>query len=152
MDTAVTPWVWLLLKFLVARGCLATVASSQHESNAASRYQLFKTLNTQKTRAVATKLRDNPSQLLSTEHNASLVGTAFPRAATMETAMNGFRNSELWPVDRFVFTDDNFSPSMVTDRLGTIKLERQTAVGTEYFSLSYVHAAKSSTPKQTPCL
>jgi hypothetical protein len=98
---------------------------------------------------MATTLREKLSQLLSTEYNASLVGMAFPRAVTMETAMNGFRNSGLWPVDHFVFTDDNFAPSMVTDRPGTVQLERQTAVRTEYFSLSYAHAAKPSTPKQT---
>jgi hypothetical protein len=50
---------------------------------------------------------------------------AFPRAATMETAMNGFRNSVLWPVDPNVFTRVDFSPSVVT------------------------HAAKLPTPKQT---
>jgi hypothetical protein len=49
----------------------------------------------------------------------------------METAMNGFRNSGLWPVDRRVFTDDDFTPYMVTDRPGTIQLEKQTAVGTD---------------------
>jgi hypothetical protein len=56
----------------------------------------------------------------------------------------------VWPVDRFVFKDDDFAPSVVTDRPGTIQLERQTAVGTVYFSLSYAHAAKPSIPKQTP--
>jgi hypothetical protein len=42
--------------------------------------------------AVALKLREKPWQRLPTEHIASLVGMAFPRAATMETTTNVFRN------------------------------------------------------------
>jgi hypothetical protein len=59
------------------------------------------------------------SERLSTKHIASLAGTAFPRAATMETAMNGLRNSGLWPVDRFVIQtnyrwDCKFQPEFCT--------------------------------------
>jgi hypothetical protein len=53
-------------------------------------------------------------QRLSTEQTASLVGMASPRAATMETAMNGFRNGGLWPVDSSVLTNADFAPSVVT--------------------------------------
>jgi hypothetical protein len=73
--------------------------------------------------ATATKLKDKPGQRL------SLVGMAFPTAATKETAMYGFSNSGLWPVDRNVFTHADFSPSMVTHA---------------------THAATPETPKQTP--
>jgi hypothetical protein len=52
--------------------------------------------------AIATKLSEKPGQRLSTEHIASLIGMAFPRAATMESAMNGFRNSGPWPADHCV--------------------------------------------------
>jgi hypothetical protein len=79
--------------------------------------------------AIKTKLREKPGQRLSTEHVASLVGTAFPRAATMETAMNCFKNSELWPVDRNVFMDADFAPSMVTHA---------------------THVAKPAIPKENP--
>jgi hypothetical protein len=74
----------------------------------------FKQLNTFMSSAIATKLREKPGQRLSTEHIASLVGMAFPRAATIQTAVNGLRNSGLWPVDRNVFTDADFVPSVVT--------------------------------------
>lgn len=76
----------------------------------------FKPLNTYFGSAIGTKLRENPGRRLTTEHIASLVGMAFPRAATMETAINGFRATGLWPVDRHVFTDADFAPSAVTDQ------------------------------------
>jgi hypothetical protein len=79
--------------------------------------------------AIATRLREKPRV-------ASLVGVAFPRAATMQTAMNGLWNSGLWPVDRSVVTDDDFAPSLVTDRPETVQLQKPTAYGTENFSLS----------------
>jgi hypothetical protein len=78
----------------------------------------FNTLTTYMASAIASNLKENSWQRLSTEHIASLVGTEFSKAATMETAMNGFRNRGLWPVDRCVFTDDDFVPSMVTNRPG----------------------------------
>jgi hypothetical protein len=80
----------------------------------------------------------------------SLVGMAFPTTATREPALNVFRNSGFWPVDLYVFTTDEFGPSMATDRPETIQLKTQTAEGIEHFSLSSAHAAKTATPKQTP--
>jgi hypothetical protein len=68
--------------------------------------------------AIGAKLRERPGQRL------SLVGMAFQRAAAMQIAMDGFRNSKLWPVDRCVFTDDDFAPAMITYRPETIQLER----------------------------
>jgi hypothetical protein len=47
-----------------------------------------------------------------------------PRVATMETAMNGFKNSGMWPVDLYLFMDDDFAPYMVTDRPETIQLQK----------------------------
>jgi hypothetical protein len=61
---------------------------------------------------------------------------AFPMAATMETAMNGYRDS-----GRYVFTDDDFTPSIATNRPETIKLERPNAEGIENFRLSSSHVA-----------
>jgi hypothetical protein len=75
-----------------------------------------------------TKLREKAGRRLSTEHTASLVGMEFPKAATMETATDWFRNSGLWPVDHYVFTNDYFALPIVTDWHDTIQLEKlQTA-------------------------
>jgi hypothetical protein len=46
--------------------------------------------------------------------------------------------------------DDDSAPSMVTVRPEIIQLERPTAEGFEYFSLNSAHAAKPTTPEQTP--
>ena len=66
--------------------------------------------------AISSKLRETPGARLNTQHIPSLVSVAFPRAATMEIAMNGFRHSGLWPVDTNVFSDKDFAPSLVTDQ------------------------------------
>jgi hypothetical protein len=87
--------------------------------------------------------------IIARPHIASLVDLAFLRATIMETAMNGSRNGGLWSVDRGVFTDDDFAPSMVADRTETIQLKRPTAEGIENFGLSSAHAAEPATPKQT---
>lgn len=76
----------------------------------------FKPLNTYMSSAISSKLRERPGTRLNVQHIASLVGVALPRAATMEIAMNGFRRSGLWPVDRYVFSEADFAPSLVTDR------------------------------------
>ncbi|KAJ4426056.1 hypothetical protein ANN_27683 [Periplaneta americana] len=76
----------------------------------------FKPLNTFMGSAIAGRLREKPGQPLTTEHIASLVGVAFPRAATMSTAINAFRAAGIWPVDRHVFSDADFAPSDVTDQ------------------------------------
>jgi hypothetical protein len=64
--------------------------------------------------------------------------------------MNGYRKTGLWPVDRYIFTDDDFAAFMVTERPETIQLEKPTAEETEHFSVSSTHAAKPAIPKQTP--
>jgi hypothetical protein len=60
--------------------------------------------------------------------------------------------NEPWivPVDRYVFTDDDFAPSVITDRPETNQIEKQMADGFEIFSLSSAHAAKPTNTKQTP--
>jgi hypothetical protein len=63
--------------------------------------------------------------------------------------MNGFKNSRLWPVDRFVFTDYDSTHPMVTDRPETIQQEKPTTDEVKHFSLSSAHATKPATPKQT---
>lgn len=75
---------------------------------------------------------------------------AFPRNAAKEMSMNGFRNSGLWPVYHFMFTDDDFAPSIFTDLPETLQLEKPTSDRIENLSLNSAHAGKSANPKQTP--
>ena len=46
---------------------------------------------------------------------AGVVGTAFPRAMTPANILSGFRVSGISPFDRFIFNEDDFLPSAVTD-------------------------------------
>jgi hypothetical protein len=75
---------------------------------------------------------------------------AFPKAVTMQTAMNMFRNGGLWYADRCVFADVDFAPSIITDLPGTIQLEKPSADEIENFSMTFVHKDKLGTPKQIP--
>ena len=47
---------------------------------------------------------------------AGLVGKAFPRAVTPTNIQSGFRATGIYPLDRIIFTDDDYLPSDVTDR------------------------------------
>ncbi|XP_069680594.1 uncharacterized protein [Periplaneta americana] len=76
----------------------------------------FKPLNTFMSAAISTKMRELPGQRLNIQHIASLVGVTFPRAANMQIAMNGFKHTGLWPVNRNVFSEADFAPFLVTDR------------------------------------
>ncbi|KAG1702374.1 hypothetical protein GQR58_004503 [Nymphon striatum] len=46
----------------------------------------------------------------------ALVGKAFPQAMTPVNIQSGFRVSGIYPLDRNIFTDDEFLPADVTDR------------------------------------
>jgi hypothetical protein len=108
----------------------------------------LKPMSTYMPSAIATKLREKAELRLWTQCFASPVGIALPKAATMETAMNWFRNSGRWPAGRCVFTDADFAPSMVTDRPETVRLEERNA---RYwtFQLEFCILAKPTNPKQT---
>ena len=60
---------------------------------------------------IETSFTESPGQRVSTQHIASLVGTEFPRARRIQTAINGFENSGLdWTVYRDVVTNADFCP------------------------------------------
>lgn len=76
----------------------------------------FKPLNTYFSAAITTRLHQFPGRALNVEAISSLVGSAFPRAATVEVAINSFRKTGLWPPDRHVFIDADFAAAEVSDR------------------------------------
>ena len=63
-------------------------------------------------------MRLNPGQVVKPRQITALLGRAFEKAATLETAKNGFRESGIWPFSRNVFTEDDFMPVEVTNRPG----------------------------------
>lgn len=60
-------------------------------------------------------LRTNAGRIITLHDISKLFGQAFLRAANLRTAVNGFEKTGIWPVDRNVFTDVDFLPSMTTD-------------------------------------
>jgi hypothetical protein len=126
------------LKFLASWGYHAVAGFPQHSSNAASRCHAFQNIE----HILGISDRNEAGRLLA-EHTASLVGTAFQRVVTSETAMNGSRNSGICL--RMMILLLPWSPI----GLGTIKLEKPSADRIGNFSLSCAHAATPGTPKET---
>jgi hypothetical protein len=118
----VTHRVWVLMKLLANISVMLWLPSHSTHRMQPLGVVFFKPLSTYASPAIATKLGRKPGQRLLTEH-PSLAGMAFPRVATLETVVNGYRNSGSWPVDQCVFTDDNCAVSMVTDQPEAIKVE-----------------------------
>lgn len=60
-------------------------------------------------------LRDHPGRIVTPYQVAKLFGQAYLQAATMLTAMNGFRKCGIWPLDRNVFTEADFIAAETTN-------------------------------------
>ena len=61
-------------------------------------------------------MRSNAGQVVKPRQIPTLLGRAFEKAATPETAKNGFIKTGIWPFSRNVFTEDDFMPAEVTKR------------------------------------
>lgn len=72
---------------------------------------VFKPLELYYTEANEKWLRSHPGLALQQYQVAQFLGEAYPRAAVMANAMNGFRKTGIWPVDRNVFSDVDFAPA-----------------------------------------
>ena len=60
-------------------------------------------------------LRSHPGCVVTFSQIAKLASSAFIRAATMPTAINGFRTTGIWPVDPSVFSKVDFVSASTTD-------------------------------------
>ncbi|KAF5283083.1 hypothetical protein FQR65_LT14100 [Abscondita terminalis] len=60
-------------------------------------------------------MRSNPGKMMTLFQISTLFGAAFIQPCTMQTALNGFRKTSIWPPDKTVFTDDDFLPSATTN-------------------------------------
>lgn len=74
-------------------------------------------------------MRENKGKTMTIYEVATLVGKAFPRAVTPVNIQAGFKASGICPLDRNIFTDDEFLPSFVTDR--PLELDDQPAASTD---------------------
>ena len=76
---------------------------------------LMKPLNSYTDQAITKWLRNHPGRALTQFQLGAIFGQAYTKAATMNTAINGFRRTGIYPTDRHVFEDSDFNASMVTD-------------------------------------
>lgn len=80
--------------------------------------------------AVTAWLRSNPGLVVTIRQVAEVFGNAFVQAATMSTAVNGFRKCGIWPYNPKVFSETDFAPSLTTE----IQLnDGQTSTNREVF-------------------
>jgi hypothetical protein len=61
-------------------------------------------------------LRSNPGRTLTIYNIPSIVSQSLSNALTPKNIKSGFLVTGIWPLDRDVFTDEDFLPSAVTDR------------------------------------
>lgn len=73
------------------------------------------------------KLRLNPGRLMSTHQIGKLFGKAHVRAATMETAIHGFRKTRMFPPNRNIFRDYDFA-SKISETACKDTVKRETAL------------------------
>jgi len=61
-------------------------------------------------------LQSHPGRVVTINQIGKLYGSAFMKAASIETAVNGFRKTGIYPLDRNVFPDWMYEPSETTER------------------------------------
>lgn len=61
-------------------------------------------------------MKCHPGQTMTIYDIPGIVAEAFPKATTPTNIMSGFRVSGIWPFNRDIFEDHEFSPASVTDR------------------------------------
>lgn len=60
-------------------------------------------------------LRSHPGKVVTLFQISTIFGGAFLHAATMSTAINGFKKTGIWPSDLNVFAEADYLPSATTD-------------------------------------
>lgn len=61
-------------------------------------------------------LRAHPGRVVTQFQIGQLFGKAFVKAASVETAINSFAKTGIWPLNANIFTDIDFVPSEVTEQ------------------------------------
>lgn len=75
----------------------------------------MKPISTYYSREIKNWLRCHPGRVVTQFQTAELFGKAYVSAATMTTAINAFRATGIWPINKDVFTDADFAPADTTD-------------------------------------
>ena len=61
-------------------------------------------------------LRSHPGRVITMFPLGGLFGSVYVRAATQEVAISGFRAIGIYPVNRDIFSESDFTPRDVTDK------------------------------------
>lgn len=72
----------------------------------------------------------NPGKTISVKTIPELTHRAYLRAFTTENIVNSFKKPGIWPLNRLAFGENDFTPSMVTDK-PLVPDERAAAINTE---------------------
>ena len=72
-------------------------------------------LSTYYSQEIEVWLRNNPGKVVTLYQISRLFGSVYLKTATPNNAIQGFSKSGIYPVNRYVFTDDMFSASFPTD-------------------------------------
>jgi len=76
----------------------------------------FKSLNSHYDDECRKWLREHPGQRINDERIPGLFSIAYGKSATVATAVNGFKKIGIAPLDRDVFSDEDFQGADATDR------------------------------------
>ncbi|KAK9873135.1 hypothetical protein WA026_021370 [Henosepilachna vigintioctopunctata] len=64
---------------------------------------------------VSTWLKSHPGRVVTHFQIGAILNKTYGKAATVQTSVNVFQNTGLWPVDRNVFPDYLFEPAETTN-------------------------------------
>lgn len=73
-------------------------------------------LSTFYSQEVKSWLRNNPGKVVGQYQIAALFGLAYNKAATIQTAVSGFKKTGICPLDENVFSEVDFAPAETTER------------------------------------
>ncbi|XP_018351929.1 PREDICTED: uncharacterized protein LOC108754243 isoform X2 [Trachymyrmex septentrionalis] len=73
--------------------------------------------------AIDSWMISHPGKTISIYEIAGFVGTALPSAMTPNSIINAFKNTGIFPYNSHAFRDDDFLPSLVSERPNVIALE-----------------------------
>lgn len=106
-------------------------------------------------------LLSNPAKALTIRHLARLAKLAYETAFTIKNITSSFKNTGLWPMNRLVFSDEDFMASEVTDQPltenkennscnGATQRELETGIISPIPSTSFFEEIANKTPPASP--
>jgi len=94
----------------------------------------------------------HPGRAVTIHQVAKLYGKAYTRAAVMQTAINGFRSTGIYPLNRYIFPEHLFVPSETTDRhAAKTQPTAECSISTDSASLTPTGASLQDLLTQPSC-